>query len=204
MIPLIAPRILPGWVWAAVTVGLMAWAGLAGYRYAAARGEAALAQCRAASAESQRRAAEEAAARLSAAENAARKAQAELSRREAAFQVKLKEVRSEIYSFSSGRECLSGPLRLRLNAAIAADSVPARAPGADPAAAAPATDPIHPSPHGIGATTPPSPSGRGAVGEGGSTDADIAAWILDAASLYEQCRARIDAIRAWDEVTHGR
>jgi hypothetical protein len=37
-----------------------------------------------------------------------------------------------------------------------------------------------------------------------ATDTDIAEWILDAAELYEQCRARIDAIRQWDEVIHGR
>jgi hypothetical protein len=42
-----------------------------------------------------------------------------------------------------------------------------------------------------------------AADPGDSTDADVAAWIIDAAALYEQCRARIDAIRQWDEVTNG-
>jgi hypothetical protein len=37
-----------------------------------------------------------------------------------------------------------------------------------------------------------------------STDTDIAGWILEVASLYEQCRARIDAIRRWDEMTFGK
>jgi hypothetical protein len=30
-----------------------------------------------------------------------------------------------------------------------------------------------------------------------STDTDVAAWIIEAASLYEQCRSRIDALRVW-------
>jgi len=50
----------------------------------------------------------------------------------------------------------------------------------------------------------PSSPVRVAGGKGDSTDADIAGWILDVASLYEACRARIDALRQWDEVTHGR
>ncbi|TCS70755.1 hypothetical protein EDC61_11482 [Sulfuritortus calidifontis] len=151
---------------------------------AIARAEAGVAECRRASADFQRRAAEDAAHRLAAAEDAARSAQAELSRREADFKARLKETRNEIYSLSTGRECLAGPLRLRLNAAIAADSVPARAGEPHPAPAEPAAD----------------PGGHAA----GSTDAAVGQWILDAASLYEQCRARIDAIRQWDEVTHGR
>jgi hypothetical protein len=80
------------------------------------------------------------------------------------------------------------------------------------APAAPATYSLLPSPSGReAAPIPPSPSGRGAGGEGreawgegDTTDTDLAGWILDAASLYEQCRARIDALRQWDEVTHGR
>ncbi|GAB4173784.1 MAG: hypothetical protein Fur0039_15360 [Rhodocyclaceae bacterium] len=206
MIPIIEPRILPGWTWAVVTVGLMAGAGMAGYRYADARGDAALARCRAASADFQRRASEEAAARLAAADAAARAAQAELSRREAAYRARLKETRDEIYRLSTGRECLSGPLRLRINSAIGADPVPARAGEPDRAAAQPAADPILHPPSGResgGEGHPPSPSGRGAGGEG-ATDVDLAGWILDAAALYGQCRARIDAIRQWDEVTHGR
>lgn len=182
MIPLTTP-------WAAIAAALaVAGAGFAG-GYALkgrldegriARAEAAVSECRLASADFQRRAAEASAARLAAAEEAARAAQAELTRREAAFNTRLKEVRSEIYRLSTGRECLSGPLRLRLNAAIAADPLPARAAGADPAHAEPAAD------------------------SGGSSDAALGQWILDAASLYEGCRARLDAIRQWDEVTHGR
>jgi prophage endopeptidase len=74
-------------------------------------------------------------------------------------------------------------------------AAPATAIGAAAADAAAAADPILPSPSGRGA---------GGEGEGDATDADIARWILDAASLYEACCARIDAIRQWDEVTYGR
>lgn len=38
-----------------------------------------------------------------------------------------------------------------------------------------------------------------------ATEAAVGAWIADAAALYDECRARLDAIRQWDEVTsHGR
>jgi hypothetical protein len=50
---------------------------------------------------------------------------------------------------------------------------------------------------------PASAHAAPATDTGDSTDADVAGWIIDAASLYEQCRARIDAIRQWDAVTNG-
>lgn len=92
------------------------------------------------------------------------------------------DLRHALAATTSGRACLSADARRVLHRAPAFAAVPA--PAAGPAAAGPAA-----------AADP---------GERASTDADIAGWALDAAALYEQCRARIDAIRRWDEVTHGR
>lgn len=172
-----------------------------------AQAETRLARCEAARAEDARATAEQTAALLARAQDAEAQAAARLARQQEAFNQRLKEARSEIYSLATGRECLSGALRLRLNAVLAADDLPARAGGADPAHAASSADPILPSPPGRGVGGEgahlPSPPGRGAGGEG-ATDADIAHWILDAARAYDDCRARLDAIRHWDEVTHGR
>lgn len=159
-----------------------------------ARAQAAVADCQRARERETRAAAEAAAQLMGRARDAEADAARALARRESEFQARLKEVRREIYRLSSGRECLSPGLRLRLNAAIAADD--GLPPGAAAAPAAPS-----------GAAADPdrllAPSGRGAGGEG-TSDAGISQWILDAAQLYEQCRARLDAIRQWDEVTHGR
>ncbi|TCT25918.1 hypothetical protein [Thermomonas haemolytica] len=92
------------------------------------------------------------------------------------------DLRYALATATTGRVCLSADARRVLHRAPAFAAVPA--PAAGPAAAGPAA-----------AADP---------GERASTDADIAGWALDAAALYEQCRARIDAIRRWDEVTHGR
>lgn len=147
-----------------------------------AQAKEALARCEHGRAESARAAAERAAALLARAQDAEAQAAARLDAQKAAFEHRLKEVRREIYSLSSGRECLSGALRLRINAALtAAERLPAPAGALAPAPAEPAADSGH-----------------------GATDADLAGWILDAGRLYEDCRARIDAIREWDEVTHGR
>ncbi|WP_162860577.1 hypothetical protein [Pseudothauera hydrothermalis] len=172
------------WPWALVAVVSAA----VGYGLAAkvgagqtARAEAALARCEAGRAEDARAAADAAARLLARAQEAEASAAARLAERQAAFNKRLKEVKNEIYSLATGRECLSGALRLRLNAALAADDLPARPGGSRAAAAEPPAD----------------PGDSQAV----STDADIAGWILDAARLYDDCRARIDAIRHWDEVT---
>lgn len=93
------------------------------------------------------------------------------------------DLRRDLAATTSGRACLSADARRVLHRAPAF-AAPVPAPAAGPAAAGPAA-----------AADP---------GERASTDADIAGWALDAAALYEQCRARIDAIRRWDEVTHGR
>lgn len=165
---------------AALVAGLLG-AG-AGWRYAAAQGEARLAECNAAREADARAAAEKTAALFARAQEAEAEAAARLAAEQAAADRRLKETRREIYRLASGRECLSGALRLRLNAALAADDVPAAAGGALDAAAGSAGDP----------------------GDGrASTDAIVAGWIVEAARLYDACRARIDALRHWDEVTHG-
>ncbi|MGE4366510.1 hypothetical protein [Thermomonas sp.] len=92
------------------------------------------------------------------------------------------DLRHALAATTSGRACLSADARRVLHRAPAFAAVPA--PAAGPAAAGPAA-----------AADP---------GDRASTDADLAGWALDVAALYEQCRARIDAIRQWDEVTHGR
>lgn len=140
-----------------------------------------------------RAAAEQAAQLLARAQGAEAEAAARLAAQQSAFERRLKEVRSEIYRLTTGRECLSGALRLRLNAAISSPGgLSADTGAAAHAAAGTAADP------GIS-----SPPGRRDGGEG-ATDSDIAGWIVDVAGLYEQCRARIDALREWDKVTHGR
>ncbi|MCR6497070.1 hypothetical protein LJB71_13125 [Thermomonas sp. S9] len=91
------------------------------------------------------------------------------------------DLRHALATATTGRVCLSADARRVLHRAPAFAAVPA--PAAGPAATGPAT-----------AADP---------GERASTDADIAGWALDAAALYEQCRARIDAIRQWDEQVNG-
>lgn len=173
--------LMPGWTWAAVTIGLMAGSGIAGYRLAessmaadVARAEHRRMQCEQYRERDARAAAEKTAALLSKARQAEADAAARLAAAQADARRKIEETRREIYRLSTGRECLSGALRLRLNSAIAADDLPKGSGGADPAAAAAADDTA------------------------------VAAWALDVARLYDDCRARIDAISAWDEVTHGR
>jgi hypothetical protein len=133
-----------------------------------------------------RAAAEAAAALLARAQGAEAEAAARLAQAQAAARSRLEDARREVYQLATGRPCLPDAVRLRLNAAIgAADGLPAGAGDAAFAATEPAADPGH--------------------GEGRrvSTDADVAGWALDAAALYEQCRARLDAIRQWDAMTFG-
>ncbi len=182
--------LMPGWTWAAVTIGLMAGSGIAGYRLAessmaadVAQAEQRRMQCEQTRAEEAMAAAQKNAALLARAQDAEAQAASRMAAARAAHEKNLQETRREIYRLTADRECLSAAVRLRLNAAIAAsDGLPARAAAADPEHAEPAAD----------------------SGERIATDADIAGWALDAARQYDECRARIDAIRHWDEVTHGR
>ena len=127
-----------------------------------------------------RTAAEEAANRLAAAEAASIRLQRELSRRDADYRRKLQEARDALHTTS--RECLDPALRVRLNAAITGtggDAVPASAAATGGAAAAAAAD------------------------SGSATDREVAEWALTVAQQYDVCRARIDAIRSWDEELNG-
>ncbi|TCS70691.1 hypothetical protein EDC61_11418 [Sulfuritortus calidifontis] len=150
-----------------------------------ARAEAATAQCRAEAAESQRRAAEEAAARLAAAQDAERRAVHALHATQARLAATEKRLKESLYALPTAQSCgLSGAARGLLNArlgAAGAGDLPARAAGPAPAAAESAADPGEPV-----------------------READLGAWIAEAIGAYDDCRARIDAIRHWDEVTHGR
>jgi len=127
-------------------------------------------------------------------ETAARFARAEAAEREAvtglhATKIRLTEtqrrLKDALYSLDPGRCGLTGRARGLLNDAIAdaGKSVPARAAEPADAAAGPAAD---------------SDVSR-STGE-----REVALWIAEAIGLYEACRARVDAIRHWDEVTHGR
>lgn len=165
------------WPWALVAIA----SAVGGYAVAAkvgagetARAEARRIECERARERDARAAAEAAARLLARAQDAEGAAAAKLAAARAAQEAKLKETRHEIHRLAAGRECLSGALRLRLNAAIdAADGLPARAGDADPAVAAAADD------------------------------TGVAQWIIDAAGRYDDCRARIDALRQWDAVTFG-
>lgn len=190
MIPLpsFAPLILAAAIGAAAGYGLAAKLGAA----QTAQVQAQLARCEQGRADDARAAAEATAAVLARAQDAEAQAARRLAAAEAATRKKIEETRRDVYPLTTGRECLSAAVRLRLNAAIAADRLPAGAGDAAFAASGSSADSIL-----------PSPAGRWAGGEG-ATDADVAGWALDAAALYGECRARIDAIREWDEVTHGR
>ncbi len=94
------------------------------------------------------------------------------------------ELRHALRAQTSGRACLDAGARRLLG------RHPAFAPADLPVAAGRPARPLAPP-----ATHP---------GELGSTDTDVALWITDAATLYEECRGRIDALRAWrDEVGRG-
>lgn len=96
------------------------------------------------------------------------------------------ELKNELKNYTTGRDCLSaGALRLLQPAAVGKQRMLEGAKGVDPAAAGFAANP-------------------GDRNEAASTDADIAGWINAASKLYEQCRARIDAIGQWDAGLNGR
>lgn len=156
--------------------------GVAGYKLADTLADARVAQieerrmeCEHARAADARAAADKAAALLARAQDAEAQAAHQIAQQQQTFDKRLKEVRSEISKLATGRECLSGPLRLRINSAIAAADPVSEGAGHADAAHAAAAD-----------------------------DTAVADWITDAVRLYDDCRSRIDAIRRWDEVTYGR
>lgn len=134
-------------------------------------------------ADEKRRAAEAAAARLAQSEAATREVTLALQATKSSLAAAQKRLKEELYALPTAARCgLSGPARGLLNAAIAADvsAMPARAAAPADADATAAADPGH------------------------SSEAAVGGWISDAIALYGECRARIDAIGQWDEMTHGR
>lgn len=130
---------------------------------------AATERCEQSQAQAAQAAAQAQAALYAQAEAAEAAAAATLSATRQTFTRRLEAARRETDALATGRDCLGPDLRLRLNAALApATGLPAGAAPLDPAPAEPATD------------------------------TGVAQWILDAAQHYDECRARIDAIREWD------
>jgi hypothetical protein len=125
-------------------------------------------------------ASEESRRRIEAAQKATDAAIAARDTRLAELDAVNRRLRHDLQTATTGRPCLSADARSVLQQSPAFSlKLPTTNGGAASAPAAVAAD------------------------SGDSTDADVAAWIIDAADLYEQCRARIDAIRKWDEVTNG-
>lgn len=123
-------------------------------------------------------ASEESRRRVEAAQKAADAAVAARDARIAELDATTRRLRHDLKTATTGRPCLSADARglLQQSPAFGLKLSPATG---SPASAAP---PV-------------------AVNPGDSTDSDIAAWVIDAADLYEQCRVRIDALRQWDELT---
>jgi hypothetical protein len=168
--------------WVVVAMLSAAAGAMLGYTWEHRARLAEVAQIRAEVARREAEAAEENRRRFEAASRAADAAIAEKDRRLLELDATNRRLRHELQSATTGRPCLSSAARGLLQQSSAfKPGLPAPTGSALAAAPAAAADP------------------------GDSTDADIAGWILDTAALYEQCRARIDAIRQWDdEVSHGR
>ncbi|MCX8016641.1 MAG: hypothetical protein N2690_01870 [Rhodocyclaceae bacterium] len=148
-----------------------------------ARSEAAVAECQRQSAQERAAAAEAAAHRLAAAQEAEARAVHALHATRARLAAADQRLKESLYALPTARSCgLSAAARGLLNDRIAAsDALPQGAALADRAAAQPAADPGEPS----------------------TAEADLGVWIAEAIGRYDECRARIDAIRQWDEATHG-
>lgn len=131
-------------------------------------------------------AARETARRFSAAQSAERRATTELhdtSQRLALANKRLKEAINELPNRS---DCgLSGRAVSLLNGAIDAGAGLSANPGEPgPAPAAAAGDSVDKK-------------------KSDASEQAVAGWIADTIAIHDACRARIDAIRRWDEVTHG-
>jgi hypothetical protein len=119
-------------------------------------------------------AAEESRRRIEAAQKAADEAIAARDARMAELDAVNRRLRHDLQTATTGRPCLSADARGLLQQSPAFSlKLPTATVGHASAAPAVAADPSD------------------------STDADVAEWIVDAAALYEQCRARIDALRDW-------
>lgn len=169
--------------WPLLAVALLCTAaGFAGgYALKDRLADADIARLQAAHAAERQAAAEEAARLLAAAQDAERAAVHALQATKNRLVDTQRRLKETLYGLPAADRCgLSGPARRLLNAAIAA-------PGGLPA---PAGEPAH--------------TDAGASADPGATEAGIAGWAADAIALYGECRARLDALREWDEVTHGR
>lgn len=143
--------------------------------------DADIARLQAAHAAERQAAAEDAARRLAAAQDAERQAVHALQATKTRLTDTQRQLKEALHALPTAGRCgLSGPARGLLNAAIAA-------PGGLPA---PAGEPAH--------------TDAAAAADPGADEAGVGSWIADAIALYGECRARLDALREWDEVTHGR
>lgn len=169
------------WPLLAVAVICAASGFAAGHALKGRFASAEIARLQAAHAAERQAAAEDAARRLAAAQDAERAAVHALQATKTRLTDTQRRLKETLYGLPTADRCgLSGPARGLLNATIAdASAVPA-----------PAGEPAH--------------TDAAAAADPGATEADIAGWAADAIALYGECRARIDAIRQWDEVTHGR
>jgi len=152
----------------------------AGYTWENRARKSEVAQIRADIARREAVAAEESRRQIEAATRAMDAALAEKDRRLLDLDATNRRLRHELRVAATGRPCLSSAARGLLQQSPAFGLKLPKTPGG--ALAAPPT---------------------AAADPGDSTDADIATWILDAAALYQQCRDRLDAMRRWDELTHG-
>jgi len=152
-----------------------------GYALKARLAEGEIARIEAAHAAERQAAAEAAAQRMAAAEAAEAAVVRALSATKQQLAAANRRLKEDLYALPTAQRCgLSGAARGLLNARLAAgDAVPARAAEPDAAPAAAAADTRD------------------------ASEADIGGWIADAAAAYDECRARLDAIRRWDELTHG-
>jgi len=129
-------------------------------------------------------AAQQAAARLARAQDAEHQAVTALHAAKDQLAATQRRLKDALYSLDPGRCGLSGRARGLLNDAIANAGKPL------PESAA--------QPTGADAKSAADPGNTAGAGE-----RDVALWIADAIGKYEECRARIDAIRRWDDLTHG-
>ena len=178
-------------------------------------------QCEQARAAEQAAAAQQQTRRLAAALTAAdASVNTALQQRDAA-DARAKEIARELsrQKLLSGRACLSGgavrllnshpAIGMRLPAPPASPARAAAAAAADSAepghaAAGRARAPIDAAEDATDTAAGPPQGGVSPLGgqredaSVGATDSDLAAWALDTMTLYQTCRARIDALRQWD------
>ena len=169
------------WPMLAVAAVCLASGFAGGYALKDRLADADIARLQAAHAAERQAAAEDAARRLAAAQDAERAAVHALQATKTRLTDTQRRLKEALYGLPTAGRCgLSGPARGLLNAAIAA-------PGGLPA---PASEPAR--------------ADAGASADPGADEAGVGSWIADAIALYGECRARLDALRQWDEVTHGR